>query len=650
MSLPSFSVSPHNTLIYTHTPQRYAAQGSRTSNTHYKTEGSSPTAAPGRQEGGNHDQTMSTPQPFQYYEGDDAPDPSRSDSGITTTAVSAAVSPSAPSSAHSNSYGLEMAPGGTFNTTYRHLDDFGMYGPSGKTPAARQAPQQTAASVADQLFDAAHMKYERLGSPDEDMPTTVQPDELFSSSSDVNIAPAGSMSPLSGPVGSTAQLDSVLDPYINNADSITLTMPPDSSLGLGSGSSHGMNIDLGSIDNIRRHSEVSAHNLLPRGAQVDNRASISHQVDFWNMDSNNAQKSKESQSRNKDTYDEDEQKIDRELSQILGDYNLNFTDPFTVPVRPAGNTSRPQGSARRTSGQPVHSPQSPKQYSVSKRPPQRYSVPNMQVPLNNHLLSRVYSNQGTAQNIMNLPWENAPVPLESPRTEEEDGDADDDSNTIDNALYPRRILSADASVPVNFDMSILDNGAHYLSNDYLSNNLSTGSINTPSSQFTDGMPQRTVPLPPDLAFAYNNGNNGSAGNTARRSNSTTLNQLGRMHNSDLTMSSTLGAAPRITMTNPGSRRKSRTPSVPGLMGIPGMTPLMGSTATMSSREGQDDVEKPFLCATCGKSFRRSEHLRRHIRSVHSMERPFACTLCDKKFSRSDNLSQHLKTHKRNGEM
>ncbi|CAI4046209.1 hypothetical protein SUVZ_11G1510 [Saccharomyces uvarum] len=62
-----------------------------------------------------------------------------------------------------------------------------------------------------------------------------------------------------------------------------------------------------------------------------------------------------------------------------------------------------------------------------------------------------------------------------------------------------------------------------------------------------------------------------------------------------------------------------------------------------------DKNKPFNCKDCEKAFRRSEHLKRHIRSVHSAERPFACMFCEKKFSRSDNLSQHLKTHKKHGD-
>ena len=52
----------------------------------------------------------------------------------------------------------------------------------------------------------------------------------------------------------------------------------------------------------------------------------------------------------------------------------------------------------------------------------------------------------------------------------------------------------------------------------------------------------------------------------------------------------------------------------------------------------------FPCTNCEKQFKRSEHLKRHIRSVHSNIRPYECKYCDKKFSRLDNLAQHLKTH------
>ena len=75
-------------------------------------------------------------------------------------------------------------------------------------------------------------------------------------------------------------------------------------------------------------------------------------------------------------------------------------------------------------------------------------------------------------------------------------------------------------------------------------------------------------------------------------------------------------------------------------------PLDNNTTHLSeSKEtSQDDDEKPFPCPDCSKQFKRSEHLKRHIRSVHSNIRPFHCKYCEKKFSRSDNLAQHLKTH------
>ena len=64
-----------------------------------------------------------------------------------------------------------------------------------------------------------------------------------------------------------------------------------------------------------------------------------------------------------------------------------------------------------------------------------------------------------------------------------------------------------------------------------------------------------------------------------------------------------------------------------------------------------DPEKMFICDVlgCEKRFRRSEHLKRHQRSLHTLEKPYVCNQpdCNKKFSRSDNLNQHLRVHKRN---
>ncbi|KAI7878051.1 hypothetical protein K492DRAFT_238801 [Lichtheimia hyalospora FSU 10163] len=57
----------------------------------------------------------------------------------------------------------------------------------------------------------------------------------------------------------------------------------------------------------------------------------------------------------------------------------------------------------------------------------------------------------------------------------------------------------------------------------------------------------------------------------------------------------------------------------------------------------------FTCTAdgCGKMFKRSEHLKRHIRSIHTLEKPFECPYqsCSKRFSRSDNLNQHIRIHR-----
>ncbi|KAG8873245.1 hypothetical protein FRB97_006908 [Tulasnella sp. 331] len=61
--------------------------------------------------------------------------------------------------------------------------------------------------------------------------------------------------------------------------------------------------------------------------------------------------------------------------------------------------------------------------------------------------------------------------------------------------------------------------------------------------------------------------------------------------------------------------------------------------------------RAYICQVegCGKAFRRGEHLKRHVRSLHTHDKPERCTYpgCGKEFSRKDNMQQHLKIHTHN---
>lgn len=94
--------------------------------------------------------------------------------------------------------------------------------------------------------------------------------------------------------------------------------------------------------------------------------------------------------------------------------------------------------------------------------------------------------------------------------------------------------------------------------------------------------------------------------------------------------------------------------------LPYVVPAVGnkrtsSQSTQESEYAQDSAGsdtgsasapgRMFQCPleTCGRLFKRLEHLKRHVRT-HTQERPYTCSYCGKGFSRSDNLTQHVKIH------
>ncbi|KAI8625789.1 hypothetical protein F5Y19DRAFT_238347 [Xylariaceae sp. FL1651] len=65
-----------------------------------------------------------------------------------------------------------------------------------------------------------------------------------------------------------------------------------------------------------------------------------------------------------------------------------------------------------------------------------------------------------------------------------------------------------------------------------------------------------------------------------------------------------------------------------------------SQARRRRRDGSSSNAQQRLCQHCGRSFKRSEHLERHVRT-HTKEKPYICH-CGSAFSRRDLLTRHMR--------
>ncbi|KAI9711704.1 MAG: hypothetical protein M1820_001848 [Bogoriella megaspora] len=68
-------------------------------------------------------------------------------------------------------------------------------------------------------------------------------------------------------------------------------------------------------------------------------------------------------------------------------------------------------------------------------------------------------------------------------------------------------------------------------------------------------------------------------------------------------------------------------------------PVVSQTPSANFPPPKTDKPRPHVCATCGRSFARLEHLKRHERS-HTKEKPFECPECARCFARRDLLLRH----------
>ena len=384
----------------------------------------------------------------------------------------------------------------------------------------------------------------------------------------------------------------------------------------------------------RRASELLTSEMTKNFNSNNNqRSSISDSIDFWGL----SQGSNKISPNDEIDYTNNENFIDNSLSQSLNDYNMNFNNNVQLPKkRNSSSTSYNNNNTITNIQENIYETNDISNSNILSSPRQSNNIINdfkfqpimktnnltqnsIMSPdtRGNELFFNLYNQNDSNTLSNNLDMYNMSMSSDDNKLTEQNGLITDDlSSPTKKFIKPSMMLSESASLTAKLAITGLQKKPETFPT------IDTQAYHHPTKIVKRKSVSSSVPP---------NSRNDS---TRRRRKST----IGITNSQSSNAMTPFVTSPRTSTSSASSSKRNSNVNT--------HTPMAAATAAAIL---EDPSIKPFQCQDCEKAFRRSEHLKRHVRSVHSTERPFPCMLCEKKFSRSDNLSQHLKTHKKHGD-